>query len=30
VERRLDGEASVVARLRIGGLHHRYEWRAAA
>ena len=24
------GEAAVVALPRIGGLHHRYEWRAAA
>jgi putative transposase len=30
VEHRPDGEANVVARPRIGGLHHRYEWRAAA
>ena len=25
-----EGEAAVVALPRIGGLHHRYEWRAAA
>ena len=30
VERRPDGEAEVVALPRVGGLHHRYEWRAAA
>ena len=30
VERRPRGEAVVVARPRVGGLHHRYEWRAAA
>ena len=24
------GEAAVVALRRVGGLHHRYEWRAAA
>ncbi len=31
VEHRPDGrEANAVARLRVGGLHHRYEWRAAA
>ena len=29
-ERRPKGEATVVAHPRIGGLHHRYEWRAAA
>ena len=27
---RPDGPANVVALPRIGGLHHRYEWRAAA
>jgi transposase InsO family protein len=30
VERHPDAEANVVALPRIGGLHHRYEWRAAA
>jgi hypothetical protein len=30
VEHGLDGGANVVARSRVGGLHHRYEWRAAA
>jgi transposase InsO family protein len=30
VERRPDGEAEVVALPRVGGLHHRYAWRAAA
>ena len=27
---RPDGEAEVVGLPRLGGLHHRYEWRAAA
>jgi hypothetical protein len=30
VERRPDGEAHIVARARVGGLHRRYEWQAAA
>jgi putative transposase len=30
VTRRRDGGAEVVALSRVGGLHHRYEWRAAA
>jgi putative transposase len=30
VQRRPDKEADVVALPRIGGLHHRYEWRVAA
>ena len=27
---RPDGAAAVVGLPRVGGLHHRYEWRAAA
>ena len=27
---KLPGDSEVVALPRIGGLHHRYEWRAAA
>ena len=30
VTRRRDGGAEVVALPRLGGLHHRYNWRAAA
>ena len=30
VTRRRDGEAEVVALPRLGGLHHRYDWRTAA
>jgi putative transposase len=30
VQQRPDGEARVVALPRVGGLHHRYEWRSAA
>jgi transposase InsO family protein len=30
VEQRPDGEANIVAQARVGGLHHRYEWHAAA
>jgi transposase InsO family protein len=30
VTRRRDGGAEVVALPRLGGLHHRYDWRAAA
>ncbi|MEO6025906.1 MAG: integrase core domain-containing protein [Candidatus Binatia bacterium] len=30
VTRRPEGDARVVALPRVGGLHHRYEWRAAA
>ena len=30
VATRFDGEAEVVALPRVGGLHHRYEWREAA
>ena len=30
VEWRPDGEANIVARARVAGLHHRYEWHAAA
>ncbi len=30
VESRLSPTAEVVALPRVGGLHHRYEWRAAA
>ena len=30
VERRPDGEANIVARARVGGLHQRYECHAAA
>ena len=30
VEHRPDDAAKVVALPRVGGLHHRYEWRAAA
>jgi len=30
VTRRRDGVAQVVALPRLGGLHHRYDWRAAA
>ena len=30
VEPRPDGEAEVVALQRVGRLHHRYEWCAAA
>ena len=30
VTRRRDGGAEVVARPRVGGLHQRYDWRAAA
>jgi hypothetical protein len=29
-QQRPDGAAQLVALPRIGGLHHRYEWRAAA
>jgi transposase InsO family protein len=29
-ERRPDGDAEIISRVRVGGLHHRYEWRAAA
>jgi putative transposase len=30
VGRRPEGDARVVALPRVGGLHHRYEWHAAA
>ncbi len=30
VERREAGHCKVVALPRLGGLHHRYTWRAAA
>ena len=29
-QRRPEGTAHVIALPRIGGLHHRYEWRIAA
>ncbi len=29
-QHRPDGDAHVVSLPRVGGLHHRYEWRAAA
>jgi len=28
--RRPDPQAKIIAMPRIGGLHHRYEWRSAA
>jgi putative transposase len=30
MQQRPDGAARVVVLPRVGGLHHRYEWRAAA
>jgi hypothetical protein len=30
VERRPETDAEVISFPRVGGLHHRYSWRAAA